>query len=101
MWEGGGRRKKTGLKQLKIFLVFKGVGGKLFRRGCFVLWRRHPDLNWRIEVLQTSALPLGYAAFISTVKNLWSGRRDLNSRLQPWQGCTLPLSYSRSMELGF
>ena len=41
-----------------------------------------------IEILQTSALPLGYVA-------LWSGRRDLNPRLQPWQGCTLPLSYSR------
>jgi len=27
-------------------------------------WRRHPDLNWRMEVLQTSALPLGYAAFV-------------------------------------
>jgi hypothetical protein len=24
--------------------------------------RRHPDSNWGIEVLQTSALPLGYAA---------------------------------------
>ena len=27
-------------------------------------WRRHPDSNWGIEVLQTSALPLGYAAKI-------------------------------------
>src|SRR5690554_274555 len=27
---------------------------------CF--WRLHPDLNWRIKVLQTSALPLGYGA---------------------------------------
>ncbi len=26
------------------------------------LWRRHPDLNRGIEVLQTSALPLGYSA---------------------------------------
>ena len=26
------------------------------------IWRRHPDLNWGIKVLQTSALPLGYAA---------------------------------------
>ena len=26
------------------------------------LWRRHPDLNWGIKVLQTSALPLGYVA---------------------------------------
>jgi hypothetical protein len=24
--------------------------------------RRHPDSNWGMEVLQTSALPLGYAA---------------------------------------
>ncbi len=23
-------------------------------------WRRHPDLNWGIRVLQTLALPLGY-----------------------------------------
>ena len=27
-----------------------------------VFWRRHPDLNRRITVLQTAALPLGYAA---------------------------------------
>jgi hypothetical protein len=26
------------------------------------LWRRHPDLNRGITVLQTAALPLGYAA---------------------------------------
>ncbi len=25
-------------------------------------WRRHPDLNWGIRVLQTRALPLGYGA---------------------------------------
>ena len=29
---------------------------------CSLFWRRHPDLNWGIEVLQTSALPLGYSA---------------------------------------
>jgi hypothetical protein len=28
----------------------------------FNVWRRHPDLNRRITVLQTAALPLGYAA---------------------------------------
>ena len=27
-----------------------------------LFWRRHPDLNRRITVLQTVALPLGYAA---------------------------------------
>ena len=25
-------------------------------------WRRHPESNWGIKVLQTSALPLGYGA---------------------------------------
>ncbi len=31
------------------------------RAECF--WRRHPDLNRGIKVLQTLALPLGYSAF--------------------------------------
>ncbi len=26
------------------------------------IWRRHPDLNWGIRILQTLALPLGYGA---------------------------------------
>ncbi len=34
-----------------------------------VLWRRHPDLNWGIKVLQTSALPLGYAAICVRMPN--------------------------------
>ena len=29
--------------------------------GCF-FWRRHPDLNWGMKVLQTFALPLGHGA---------------------------------------
>ena len=32
---------------------------------CSYFWRRHPDLNWGIEVLQTSALPLGYGAVLN------------------------------------
>src|SRR6185312_12939194 len=43
-----------------------------------------------IKVLQTSALPLGYAAIL-----FWSGRRGSNPRPQPWQGCILPLNYFR------
>ena len=27
---------------------------------CFFFWRCHPDLNWGVELLQSSALPLGY-----------------------------------------
>ena len=82
------------------------------RRGWLELqqkdWRRGPDSNRRIEVLQTSALPLGYRATSGGpwpmaqpppgggLEKPWSGRRDLNPRLRPWQGRTLPLSYSRT-----
>ena len=31
-----------------------------------IFWRYHPDLNWGIEVLQTSALPLGYGTKLFT-----------------------------------
>ena len=27
-----------------------------------LLWRHHPDLNWGVKLLQSSALPLGYGA---------------------------------------
>ena len=48
-----------------------------------------PRIELGIKVLQTSALPLGYAA-------IWSGKRGSNPRPQPWQGCALPLSYFRA-----
>ena len=35
---------------------------KLCTKRCRVFWRRHPDLNRGIKVLQTLALPLGYSA---------------------------------------
>ncbi len=70
-----------------------------------VFWRRGPESNRRIKVLQTSPLPLGYRALGSRDLNYlrsrfrggtgWSGRRDLNPRPSPWQGDALPLSYSR------
>ncbi len=34
-----------------------------------VFWRRHPDLNWGIRVLQTHALPLGYGAVLGMQEN--------------------------------
>ena len=36
-------------------------------------WRRHPDLNRGIRVLQTLALPLGYSAIKKTVRALMFG----------------------------
>ena len=29
-------------------------------------WRCHPDLNWGVELLQSSALPLGYGTLLNT-----------------------------------
>ena len=64
-----------------------------------------PGFEPGMEVLQTSALPLGDGANLNITalekkcnepKRYWSGKRDSNPRLRPWQGRTLPLSYSRS-----
>ena len=41
---------------------FKSLASANFTTSAKEEWRRHPDSNWRIEVLQTSALPLGYGA---------------------------------------
>ena len=38
---------------------------KASRKTCFYFWRRHPESNRGIKVLQTSALPLGYGAVSS------------------------------------
>ena len=38
-------------------------------RGLFT-WRRHPDLNRGIGVLQTRALPLGYDAVLERITGL-------------------------------
>ena len=63
---------------------------------CFCFWRRHPDLNWGIKVLQTSALPLGYDAENrirkdpNTALGFWSGLRGSNPPPRPWQGRALP-----------
>ena len=55
---------------------------KAFAFGIF--WRWRPDLNRRITVLQTGALPLGY------VTRFWSGLRGSNPPPPPWQGGALP-----------
>ena len=59
-----------------------------------------PGFEPGMEVLQTSALPLGDGAVrrdeaTARAERGWSGKRDSNPRLRPWQGRTLPLSYSR------
>ena len=71
-------------------------------------------MNWSMEVLQTSALPLGYAASVleretgfepatSTLARLhsttellplkWRRRPDLNRRMEVLQTSALPLGY--------
>ena len=45
-------------------------------------WRRHPDLNRGIKVLQTLALPLGYGAIISFVKKLVIKKMERETRFE-------------------
>ena len=61
----------------------------------FFVWRYRPDLNWRITVLQTGALPLGYGTIWNKERKcvpylFWSGWRGSNSLPPPWQGGALP-----------
>ena len=62
---------------------------------CFLFWRYRPDLNWRMRVLQTLALPLGHGTIwnkerMVTFLAFWSGWRGSNSLPPPWQGGALP-----------
>ena len=45
-----------------------------------VLWRRHPDLNWGMRVLQTLALPLGYGAVKKTVRRIFGAGDEIRTR---------------------
>ena len=52
-------------------------------------WRHHPDSDWGIKVLQTSALPLGYGAI--TLYNMKRTRGvPPYSSLERETGCSLP-----------
>ena len=68
------KTQKT-LEKSRVFVSCSLVGQDL--------WRHHPESNWGIKVLQTSALPLGYGA-------IWSGKRGSNPPPLPWQGSALP-----------
>ena len=53
----------------RLFQVIYDIAKKITRYIKYLVffWRRHPDLNWGIKVLQTSALPLGYVAELARV----------------------------------
>ncbi len=46
-------------------------------------WRRRSESNWRIKVLQTSALPLGYAAGKASIK--YERRKDEVKNFGGWK----------------
>ena len=48
-----------------VVMIYQACGlDKKIRQAetCRIFWRRHPDLNRGMKVLQTLALPLGYSA---------------------------------------
>ena len=63
-------------------------------RAEILIWRRHPDLNRGIEVLQTYALPLGYVAKMPEhIRHfdLWLGYKDSNLGIPESESGALPL----------
>ena len=95
--ETGGKQMSTGHLHLNLqicpSLFLQKENAHLLV--CVSFWRYRPDLNWRITVLQTGALPLGYGTIWKSgtrgyVPDLWSGRRGSNSLPPPWQGGALP-----------
>ena len=67
---GGNYRARTYdpllVRQMLSQLSYAPIALILYHSPCEnrveVIWRRHPDLNRGIRVLQTHALPLGYVA---------------------------------------
>ncbi len=53
-----------------------------------LLWRRHPDLNRGIKVLQTLTLPLGYSAVT------WWLDQESNQGHEDFQSSALPTELS-------
>ena len=103
-FEGGKKPGKGWCRRLTAYGIYT----------FFTIWRCHPDLNWGVELLQSSALPLGYVTITAiiicglsekvhtyfwdfnahTVFSVWalnwSGQRGSNSLPPPWQGGALP-----------
>ena len=53
--------------RLRRAFVCLGKAGKTRKKASLyrlAFWRRHPDLNWGMKLLQSFALPLGYSAII-------------------------------------
>ena len=48
--------------------------------GCPSLWRRHPDLNRGVRVLQTLALPLGYGAKKNSADSMFGAGNEIRTR---------------------
>ena len=49
-----------------LLLLILMIKFEFFKNIFKIFFRRHPDLNWGIEDLQSPALPLGYTAFLET-----------------------------------
>ena len=90
-----------------------------------LLWRCHPDLNWGVELLQSSALPLGYGTMRSAGRSkigasdeartrylhlgkvalyqmsytrIWCLRSESNQRHADFQSAALPAELRRHVE---
>ena len=83
-----GRNRTNDTRIFSPLLYQLSYRGKLTMR-LKEIWRRHPESNRGIKVLQTLALPLGDGA-VPNAPMGWSGLRGSNPPPRPWQGRALP-----------
>ena len=51
-------------------VIFKAKTKDTHESECLSIWRRHPDSNWRMKLLQSFALPLGHGAEFGAVDEI-------------------------------
>ncbi len=79
------KKKRTLPVAASVLRILAGACWPSHSPGPGAVWRRHPDSNRGITVLQTVALD-----HLAMPPEKWSGKRDSNPRHPPWQGGALP-----------
>jgi hypothetical protein len=62
-----------------VVILKDNAKNRLSESDSLFFWRRHPDLNWGVRVLQTLALPLGHGAAATLI--IISNKKTIVNRI--------------------
>ncbi len=62
--------RRGGFADPEHFKIFRNPKRNTSQQAGVSFWRCHPDLNWGVELLQSSALPLGYGTLLKTEQRI-------------------------------